>query len=198
MTDDYSSRMLELTSNRKKILDDGEALLKKKAKELAVEQYFDLDILLNPKIRVVASDKVLKYLDHLSVEKTFYAEYHRTFIEEATEISYLLNSDERDRLLTRTTNGLEQNNEIRSRINEIKILTATKIQGLIEILDSNGVEQEDDPILLGSDQDIEKFDNILHEIESLDNEATRLIALQKERQISSGNFIANLLGFLKR
>ncbi|KAG1658126.1 hypothetical protein GQR58_023155 [Nymphon striatum] len=139
MIDEYTAKMVELTSKRKKIIDDGEALLKSKRIELGVEEYFDIDILLNPSARIAAIDIVKKYIDHLNVEKAFYSEYHRTFIEESIEISNLLLSEERERLLPRTIEGLEENSAIRIRINEIKILTATKIQRVIEIFDSNEV-----------------------------------------------------------
>lgn len=199
MVDEYTSKMLELSSKRKIMLDDGEDLLKEERIRLGIEEYYDMDVLLHPDARLHAKGIIKRYLDHLSVVRSFYSEFHRTFLEEAIEIAHLLTSEERERLLSRTTNGLEENNRIRIRINEIQTLTTHKLQRVIEIFDFNEVvdDQESNSVLLYSDQDIEEYEVIMNDMEKLDNEAVNLVRLQKKRNLAGQDFIARILGFLR-
>ena len=196
MTDQYTSKMVELTSKRKKMLDEGEAFLKVKRIELGVAKYFNLSVLISPEARVNATETLKQYLDHLTVEKKFYIEYHKTFLTEIIEISHLLTSKEKDRLLPHAINGLEENNVIRINVNQNKALVVTKIQRVIDLFDSNQITDDDlkaGVIGLDSYQDVEELESLMGEIETLDKETEELATLQKKRHIIGQNFIANFL-----
>ena len=199
MADDYTAKMLELASRRKQMLDNGESLLKTKRIELGIEQYFDIFVLTDPEVRERAKAVLAKYLDHLLVERNFYMEYHRTFLEESTEIAQILTTAERERLWPRTATGLEDNNKIRIRINEIKVLTAAQLQQLIAIYDLNTVTVSNDGDYIGleSDEDIEKVQRIFDEIDDLDKEGLALVKLQKKRSVDGRNFMARFLTMLR-
>ena len=124
---------------------------------------------------------------------------NRTLLEESIEIASSLTTEERERLLPCTINGLEENNAIRTRVTEIEIFIATKIQRVIEIFDSNEVmdDKEDNAIVLYSDDDIEEFEGVMNEIDKLDQEAKKLVILQKKRTIEGQTLIARFLAFLK-
>ena len=195
MTFEFETNMLKLTSNRRKLLADGESLIKKERSKLDLEKYFDIELLCNPEARVTANEMFCTYEKQLSVEKSFYSEFHRSFVSDIKELASSLPVEEKEKVLIRSLNGLEENDVIRMNINQEKCLIVHKLKRIIEIFNNNNVTDHKEgsaEINLKNDSEIEEVEKLIEDIDiHLDNQKN-LALLQKKRGVDGQKFFERI------
>jgi len=199
MAFEFETNMLKLTSNRRKLLADGESLIKKERSKLNLEKYFDIELLCNAEIRAAANEVFCAYEKQLSVEKSFYSEFHRSFVFDIKELASNLPNAEKEKVLTRSLSGLEENDEIRMKINQEKCLIVHKFKIIIEIFNNNNVSNytEGTQINLEHDSDIVKVEKLIEEINiHLDNQEN-LSLLQRKRGVDGQKFFERIFNVFK-
>ena len=198
MSYDFENKMLELASNRREILSNGEQLLKQKRIDIGVEKYYDIDLLEQPEFRAEAMEVLKEYEKQLIVEHEFYSEFHRTFLDEVIALANDLSPSEKTRVLARSLAGLESNNSTRMEINSKKSTQNTRIERLIEIYNRNGVSPSEDFIALESDEEIEEVNKIFQDLEEISKDLALLSRKQMKREVDGKRFIQRFLEILKK
>ena len=196
---EFETKMFRLAAERKRLLEDGEKLFMAERVALGVEHYFEISLLCDPETRISAKAALETYAKQLSVERNFYSEFHRTFVEDIEELAGDLLPDERERVLARSLGGLEENDLIRMKINEEKSLITAKVKRVIEIFDVNNISSPsvDGAIFMESDEDIAETERLIDEIDAhLENQAN-LSAIQRKRWVDGQKFIERLLNFFR-
>jgi len=194
----FENKMLELTSNRRKILSDGEKLLKQKRIDIEVEKYYDIDSLVCPEVREKAIEVFDEYEKQLRMELEFYSEYHRTFLDEVLTLANDLSQSEKSRVLARCLPGLEANNSTRMEINSKKSTQNTKIKRLVEIFNLNSVSPSQDFISLESDDDIEEVNNIFQDLDTIARDIALLSRKQIKGEADGKRFVQRFLEFMQK
>jgi len=197
MTKNFENAMLELTSTRRKILLDGESLIKQKRIDLGVYDFYDLDALEDIEVRSKAMHVLDEYGKHLLVERDFYKEFHRSFIIDVERLLEGLPIDERGRLRERSFNGLKKNNEVRMEINALKQQQNNKIQRLVQIYNFFQYTLRGPSIFLDSDSEKE-IEKIFSELDSIAWKAGVLTEKQKLQEVEGRQYLERLLEFLKK
>ncbi len=190
--------MLDLTSKKRELLVNGEQLLKQKRIDIGVDEYYDIDALENPAFRKKASSVLCEYQKQLLVEKEFYSEFHRTFVDEVKELSSELKPDETSRVLARSLPGLEENNSIRMQMNLIKSNQNIKIMRVVEIFNVNGVSESESSIELESDEDVAELNQIFSDLDVMSKELELLSRTQIRRGVEGKNFVQRFLEVLRK
>ncbi len=198
MKKSFENLMLDLSYKQRKILNNGEKLLKKKRINLDIEKFYDLDSLVDPKLRLDALPTIDEYEKQLLVEKNFYTEYHLSFINEVIDISSVLSTHEKERILTKCLLGLEENNKTRISINEKKTIQNQMIRRIVEIFNENNVTPSSESITLENDDDIIEIEKIFEDLETLSIDLEELSDKQKKKEIEGKNFIGKFLDFLRK
>lgn len=199
MSFEFETKMFRLTAERRRLLEDGEKLFRAERIDLGVERYFDISALCAPEVRASAAVALETYAKQLSVERNFYSEFHRTFVEDIEELASDLLPDERERVLARILSGLEENNLIRMRINDEKSLITAKVKRIIDIFDENNVYSQsvDGEIFLENDEGIAETERLVEEIDAHLESQANFGALQRKRWMDGQKFIERLLNFFR-
>jgi len=198
MSYSFENKMLELSSKRSEILDNGEQLIKQKRIDIGVERYYDIDALEDPDFRRKALSVLEEYQKQLVVEKDFYSEFHRTFVEEVNDLAFSLSSDERVKVLARSLPGLEENNSIRMEINLKKSYQNTKVMRVVEIYNVNNVNESDESIMLENEEEVEELNQIFQELDVLSKQLASLSRKQIRRGVEGKRFVQRFLDVLRR
>jgi len=198
MAYNFENKMLDLTSKKRELLINGEQLLKQKRIDIGVYEYYDIDALENPDFRKNASNVLCEYQKQLLVEKEFYSEFHRTFVDEIKELSLELKPDESSRVLARSLPGLEENNSIRMQINSIKSNRNIKIIRVVEIFNLNNVSESEGSIELESDEDVAELNQLFSDLDAMSIELESLSRTQSRRGVEGKKFVQRFLDVLRK
>jgi len=135
----------------------------------------------------------------LDLEKKFYTEFHNSFVSEIEKLAHGLPKIEKEKVLTRSLTGLQENDSIRENINNEKILIAFKFKKIIKIFDINNVSIDDQQkqAYLENSNDIIQVEQLSEEINThLDNQK-KLAALQRKRSIDGQKFFQRIFNLFK-
>ena len=199
MSLEFEARLLKLTSERRKILADAEALLAIERRKLDVERYFDIDNLYTPEIRSEASTTLSTYRKQLLVEKSFYAEFHSSFVADVMALTDELSESDRVKVLSRCIPGLEANNSLRMEINLEKGHAASKLENLINLLDRNrvSVKNSEAQIELHSESALIELQRLTSELDHHLENQHGLAMQQRKRGVDGQRFLERLFNLFK-
>ncbi len=194
MSFEFETKVFKLTSEKRKILFDGESLLKKQRELLKVEEFLDVEVLSLPSNRIEAETKLESYRDQLVVEKNFYSEFHNTFLSEIKALAVELDVDERNKFLERSLPGLIENDSIRSSLNNEKSQIVSKFLRIIAIFNNHHVQglSPEGEILLDNPVAINEVIGLSDEINThLDNQNS-FAKVQRTKSVDGQNFLGRL------
>ena len=198
MAYNFENQMLDLTSKKRELLISGEHLLKQKRIDIGVDECYDMVALENAEFRMKASSVLFEYQKQLLVEKEFYSEFHRTFVEEVKELALELKPDESSRVLARSLPGLEENNSIRMKMNLVKCNQNIKIARVVEIYNLNDVSDSDRSIELENDEDVGELNQIFSDLDAMSKELASLSRTQIKRGVEGKKFVQRFLEVLRK
>lgn len=198
MSFEFETKMLKMASDRKRILKDGENLIKSERAKLNIERFFDIDLLSIPEERNTAAIALSEYKKQLNVEKGFYIEFHNSYVSEIEELTENLPANEKEKILTRSLPGLQDNHSIRMKMNFEKFQAVVKLERIVNIFNANNVHQSqpDKEISLENDSDIFEVDSLLEDIDSHLENQHNLSVLQRKRGVDGQKFIERLLNMI--
>ncbi|WP_445426703.1 hypothetical protein [Alishewanella sp. HL-SH06] len=131
----FRENLSTIVKKMNKLLSEGEALFSKQRIELNVEECFYTDNHFSEADRKVCKETLLKYKDQLTLERTFYENFHRTYLNEVD--AHLSSLSEKNRALfwEELFSSLLRKQEIRLKINSSKVIA---IETVVDILDLIG------------------------------------------------------------
>jgi len=192
------NKINEFSNKRRKIIQDGEELLKQERIEIGVEKFYDLDELEYPGVRKDALKVLREYGKQLIVKQQFYKEFHRSSLVELDELLSTESEAERNRLYSKIASGFEENNELRVRASDMGIEQNNKIIQLVEIYNNCQYVPKYGSTISGTRQLEIEAEQICKELDSLRWKLKFVEAQRRQLEIRRRKYIKKLYGFLER
>lgn len=135
----FRENLSTVVKKMNKLLSEGEALFSKERIGLNVEECFYTDNHFSEADRKVCKETLLKYKDQLTLERTFYENFHRTYLSEVD--AHLGNLSEKNRAIfwEELFSSLLRKQKIRLKINSSKVIATETV---VDILDLIGEHSE--------------------------------------------------------
>lgn len=188
----------EFSNKRRKLIEDGEKLLKQERIEFGVEKFYDLDELEYPGVRRDALKILREHGKQLIVKREFYKEFHRSSLVELDELLSTESEAERNRLYSKIASGFEENNELRVRATDLGIEQNNKIIQLVNIYNECQYLPKYGSTILGTRQLEIEAEQICEELDSLRWRLKFVEAQRRQLDIRRRKYIMKLYGFLER
>jgi len=188
---EFELKLLKLASDRRKLLAEGEALLKSERAKLDIEKYFNLPFLCESGVLNEARVSVAKYKNQLTVERSFYAEFHRSYELDLDALTDEPAPDEKERVLQRSLPRLRENDTIRTNINDEKTQAVVKLEAIISLLTKSCGTQPSkyESLSLMSEEDISEIERLISEVDHHLESQYRWSKLQRKRGVDGQRFL---------
>lgn len=200
MSLDVEVKLMKLTSEKRKVLQDGEALLKQQREMLGVEKFCDIYVLTSHDVRIEAEENFSRYQDLLEVEMNFYAEFHRQFLEDINSLVVAdLVPEERGSFLERCVPGLIENDAIRTKIIYEKREITAKFLKIIDVFNAQSVSgsSANGEIYLNDELSTCDVNRLSEEINDHLETQKSLARVQRQRAVDGQRLISRIFHMLK-
>ena len=133
----FKENLLTVVNKMNKLLPEGEALFSKERIGLNVKECFYTDNYFSEANRKVCKETLLKYKDQLTLERSFYENFHRTYLREVE--AHLGNLSEKNRAIfwEELFSSLLRKQEIRLKINSSKAIATATVVDVLDLINKH-------------------------------------------------------------
>ncbi len=199
MSFEFEAKVLKLTSRRREMIGEGDRVFTKERVKLDVEQYFDIQKLFSPVVRRAATKALTEYSKQLVVERNFYSEFHRSYVDEIQSLVEDLPVDEREKFLARCLPGLQDNDSLRMKVNQEKALSTNKMLEIVSIFNRHNVEElgQEEQLALSDESDHSYVERLIEEVDNHLENQYQLAMLQRKRGVDGQKFLQRFINLFR-